>query len=438
MRFPSILRIDSQLRADFSWMLSGNVVYSACQWGIILLLAKLGSTEQVGMYALGMAVCAPIILFANLQLRTLLASDVRDEFRFGHYLTFRLVSLLLAFLVLLIAAFWSAPDPMRRGVIILVGFAQILEYLSDLYYGLMQKCDRMDRLSRSLMVKGPLALAALCVTMYVTRNVLLAVAALAVGRLCVMFSWDVRLGYARKVWHGLSARPEWNSAVMARLFRLAFPLGIISMLAALTANIPRYFIEGRLGTSALGIYSAIAALLTAGTLFISAFGQSIMVPAARACAAGDRRRYRGFVLQTMAIGAVPGVGAVLAAAFFGPFLLTKLFRPEYRDHVDLFVWLMIAGTALFAATGLGPIMTAARVLVPQIPLLVANCSTVALASAFWVPRYGLPGAAAAVLAASLVQLVGSLWIIWKIDRGLKPEPLPQRMSEPAYQVAEIN
>lgn len=438
MSFLSVLRIDSHLRTDFSWMLSGNAVYSACQWGIILLLAKLGSAEQVGMYALGMAVCAPIILFANLQLRTLLASDVRDEFRFGHYVALRFVSLLLAFLIVIVAAFWSAPDPLRRGVIVLVGFAQVLENVSDLYYGLMQRCDRMDRLSRSLMVKGPLALAALCVTMYITRDVFWAVAALALGRLCVLGFYDARLGYARRVWQGLSARMEWNSAVMMRLFRLALPLGIISMLAALTSSIPRYFIEAHMGTSDLGIYSAIASLLTAGYLFVSAFGQSIMVPAARACAVGDRYRYRGFVLQSIAIGAVPGLGALLAAIFFGPFLLEKLFRPEYRDHVDVFIWLMIAGTVLFAGGGLGFIMTAARVLLPQIPLLAANCATAAVASALWVPKYGLRGAAAAVLAASLVQLIGSLWILWKIDRSLEPATLPADISEPAYETAEIN
>ena len=79
----NILRIDRNLRAGFAWVLSGNILYSACQWFIVLLLAKLGSPEQVGLYALGMAVSAPIVLFANLQLRTLLATDVTHQFGFG-------------------------------------------------------------------------------------------------------------------------------------------------------------------------------------------------------------------------------------------------------------------------------------------------------------------------------------------------------------------
>jgi len=424
------LRIDRRLRADFSWVLSGNVIYSACQWGIVLVLAKLGSAEQVGLYALGMAVCSPIVLFANLQVRTLLASDVRDEYRFGQYLAFRFISLALAFLVIAAVAGVTSPDWRHRGIILLVGFAQLLEYLSDTYYGLMQKCDRMDRLSRSLMFKGPLALGALWAAMYLTRNVLWAVVALALGRLFILLVWDSRLGYARKVLDHLSARLEWRNADMLQLFQLALPLGIISMLVALSTNIPRYFIEGHLGTSDLGIYSAIASLLTAGTLVVSAFGQSIMVPAAKAYAEGDRGKYRAFVLHTILLGAILGAGAIVTAVLFGHFLLIHLFRPEYAAHADIFVWLMIAGTACFLTSGVGYVMTAARVLKPQVPLLLANCATAALVSAWLIPKDGLRGAAEAILVAALVQLAGAALILWKIDRRMAAAPAPETSVAP--------
>src|SRR5205823_3663997 len=144
------------------------------------------------------------------------------------------------------------------------------------------------------------------------------VLALAAGRLFVLLIWDSRTGFAR----GVSSRLEWNSSGMLNLLRLSLPLGVISMLASLGANIPRYFIEGHLGTNELGIYSAIASLLTAGTLIQAAFGQSIMVPAARAFAEGDRPRYRSFVAQNILLGCILGFGALMIAATFGRFLLT--------------------------------------------------------------------------------------------------------------------
>jgi O-antigen/teichoic acid export membrane protein len=417
------LRIDERLRADFSWVLGGNIIYSACQWCIVILLAKLGSPEDVGLYALGMAVAAPIILFANLQVRTLLASDVNGEFRFGQYLAFRFVSLGLALLAIVCVAAWTGSDWRHRCIIALVGFAQTLETLSDTYYGLMQKYDRMDRMSRSLMMKGPLALALLWITMYRTRNVLWAVLALAAGRLLILLVRDSRLSFARRVDSRLAARLEWNNNDMFRFFRLALPLGIISLLASLNGNIPRYFIEGHRGTAELGIYSAIASLLTAGTLIVSAFGQSIMVPAARAAADGDRPRYRSFIFQTLLLGAVLGSGALLVASIGGRFLLTHIFRPEYGNHADIFVWLMGAGIVLFMTDGIGYVMTAARALKPQVPLLLINCTVTALGCGWFIPRHGLRGAAEAIAVASVVQLAGCAIILWRIDRRLAPDSL---------------
>jgi O-antigen/teichoic acid export membrane protein len=409
------LRIDRRLRADFSWVLSGNVIYSACQWGIVILLAKLGSASDVGLYALGMAVVAPIVLFANLQVRTLLASDVKDEFRFGQYLAFRFVSLAIALLAIAAVAICTTGDWTRRGVIILVGFAQSLEYVSDTYYGLMQRYDHMERMSRSLMFKGPLALTALCVTMYITRNVMWAITALAAGRMLVLLVWDSRIGYARDA----SARLEWDSLGMLRLFKTALPLGVISMLASLSGNIPRYFIEGHLGTTELGIYSAIASLLTAGTLVQAAFGQSVMVPAAKAFAEGDREKYQSFVLQNVALGAVLGIGALTISSLFGSFLLTHIFRPEYARYPDIFVWLMGAGMVQFITGGLGYVMTAARALIPQIPSLIASCAATAIAAAWLIPMHGLRGAAEAMAVTGFVQWIGCWIILRGIDRRLR-------------------
>src|SRR5258707_1894353 len=162
---------DKRLRADFTWVLSGNVLYSACQWGIVVVLAKLGSPAQVGEYALGLAVSAPIVLFANLQLRALLASDVNGQVAFGQYLTFRLATLGAALIAVAGVAALTQPKGHLAGIVLLVGLAQALEFVSDTYYGLMQRLERMDRISASLILKGPLSLAALWAAMYLTRSV---------------------------------------------------------------------------------------------------------------------------------------------------------------------------------------------------------------------------------------------------------------------------
>ena len=413
------LRIDKRLKADFAWVLSGNALYSACQWGIVLVLARLGTPEQVGEYALGVAISAPIVLFANLQLRALVASDVKNQFTFEQYLTFRMVSLGAALLLLTSAVACTQTDWRRGAIIILVGLAQVLEFISETFYGLMQKYDRMDRFSRSLMLKGPLSLAALGAAFYISGSVVWALVGLTLGRLAILLSWDSRLGFVGIDGVAPAVRLNWNSDVMRRLLQLALPLGVISMLGSLNSSIPRYFIEAHCGSAELGIFSAIASLLNTGTLVVSALGQSIFVAVAKVCEAGDRARYRDFVLQAAALGGLLGGIAVLGAALFGREILAHIFHPEYAAHADIFVWLMVAGTITFIASGLGYVMTAARNLRPQIPLLLGTAIAAAATSAWSIPRYGLRGAADAALVAALVQLAGTGLILLRIDRQLQ-------------------
>src|SRR3984957_291041 len=64
----------ASLRWNFSWTFVGNIIYSACQWAILVVLAKIGNAEMVGQYGLAMAVATPILALSSLQLRAVVTT----------------------------------------------------------------------------------------------------------------------------------------------------------------------------------------------------------------------------------------------------------------------------------------------------------------------------------------------------------------------------
>src|SRR5258708_30294736 len=155
-----------------------------------------------------------------MQLRALLASDVNDQFTFDQYLTFRLASLGGALVSVAGVAAFTQSNWRLAGVVILIGLAQAMECVGDTYYGFMQKHDCMDRISASLMLKGPLSLGALYLAMKVSGSVVWAVVGLILGRLFILWIWDSHYGL----------RPPrvpftWNSRGSLALLRTALPLG---------------------------------------------------------------------------------------------------------------------------------------------------------------------------------------------------------------------
>ena len=122
------------LRLNFSWTLVGNVVYAGTQWGILVLLARLGSPEAVGQFSLGLAIAAPIQLFANLQLRDVQATDARVQFQFRDYTGLRILMTIIAACVI-----FAIGGVLYHGetALTIAGFAlsKGIESLSDVVYG---------------------------------------------------------------------------------------------------------------------------------------------------------------------------------------------------------------------------------------------------------------------------------------------------------------
>jgi O-antigen/teichoic acid export membrane protein len=411
-------RLNVYLGGDFTWALSGNVVYSFCQWAFVVVLAKLGTAEDVGAYALGLAITSPILMFANFQGRNLVASDIREEYAFGEYLSFRITSLGLALFFLCGLILLTQSSRQAGAIIFLVGLGQSFDYASETYFGLMQKRDRLDRVSQSLMLKGPLCLLLMSVAMFVTHSVLWTVAALTVGRGLILWKFDspsaaIILGSCRLV---------WRYATQARLLVTALPLGIISGLNALNFNIPRYFIEGDLSKRDLGIFSAVSSLVGAGNLVMAALASCSIVGLAKAWGAHDIKKYRSLSLRLFGVGALLGGVGLLVALIAGDRILTLLFGPVYGGSARVFARIMLAGAFGYVASAQGCAMTAVRKLLPQIPLLLGTMVITALCSWWLVPMRGTEGAAEACVLGSLFQLIFGTVIMSRMSRDAATFP----------------
>ena len=81
-------------------------------------IGKLLHPEQVGQFALGLAVVGPIILFTDLQLRNIQATDAHERYRFGDYLLLRLLCVFFALVVIARIVWFGQYDQATRLIIL--------------------------------------------------------------------------------------------------------------------------------------------------------------------------------------------------------------------------------------------------------------------------------------------------------------------------------
>lgn len=398
------------LRGNFSWIFAGNVIYAATQWGILVLLARLGTPLAVGQFSLGLAITAPIMLLAGLQLSTVQATDAHRDLSFPHYMGLTIITT-IAGVVVIIGISQVGYGGEMGLVIAAFGLSKGIESLSTLIYGLWLQQERMELIARSLIIRGLAALILSGILFVWLRTVWAAVCGIAVAWALVFVTHD--LSYANTVVAsiGESIFPSFNFSKMKGLFRLSIPLAIVTTLVSLNLTVPRYVIAHIRGIHELGIYTAVGYILVSGNLVVNSLGQSV-TPRLAAFFSGERyKEFSRLTGRLIYIGAVLGVLGVLASFLMGRWALTLLYGREYGEHVRLLAWFMAAAGFSYMASFAWYSLTSARKFLVQVPLFAFVTLLTLVLCIVMVRANGLVGAAQALCAVRIVQLVATKWLL---------------------------
>jgi len=401
------------LRRLLAAALTGNSVYALCQWGVLIAIAKLGTSADVGLYSLALAVTAPIFMLSALQLRSLLATERGDQYVFGDYLALRIVATAVSLLAVAVLLVSGAHDQEARLVIWVVAMVKAVEALGDIFQGYTQARERLDLVGRSLALKGVLAVAGMAIGLTARGQLLDGIAGVLLAWTIGLLLFDVR--FARLARNRGAAgdsdasglRPRWSRRRLVALGVLGAPLGLASGLTSLSINLPRLVVESKLGLESLGVYSALAYLMVGGQIVGSSVAYALSARLA-ALFVTDRLAYRRLLLGGLAACCAVGLVGVAIAVCCGSQVLTMLYTPEYSLHKGAFVAVMVATMLNMLFWPLGIALTIARRTAEQM-WIRALCVLVAWGTVVWLtPRMGILGAAMALCFAFGAQFVAGL------------------------------
>ena len=147
------------------WLVGGNFVFAFSQWVILIFFARMTNQENLGQYALALAIVTPIFAVGNLQLRPLYILDVNSEqkYTYTHFYYLRLICSFIALVCCLVLGLFFNVSIL---VFLLVGLLKFFESYSDIIYAYYNAHDQTQLISKSLFLKGTLSVLAVAVGLY--------------------------------------------------------------------------------------------------------------------------------------------------------------------------------------------------------------------------------------------------------------------------------
>jgi O-antigen/teichoic acid export membrane protein len=410
------VKFSGGLAARAMWVFAGLVASAVSQWILIVLLARMGPSV-LGEYALGLAICAPIIGFTGLALRTVVVTDGDPGFDFGDYLCLRVTFAAIALLSIALVAIIVEPD--SAAVILLVGIAKTMDSIGEVYSGLLQRHDMMRAVAGGMILNACVTASLAGIILWSLESLPWAVVGSVAGSIVGSILYPVLIvrAFASMVVRrgspsGAPSRARWRRIL--KLAHTSLPLGLAVGIASVSVNMPRYFVDAVLGPSALGVFAVAAYAVVGANMCFAAIAQAVMPRMSRLAQRGSLLQLRSMVSRLIGVSILLGMVALLAIVVAGESVINTIYGATYAEDFSVFLTFgaaaAISGPPFFLGCGI----SALRAFTGQAKVSMATALGTLIASLYLIERWGLVGAGCAVIVAIIVESLAKLIILRRI------------------------
>lgn len=330
------------IKANMIWNSVGSMTYLGCQWLVTIFVVRLSSGyDAAGLLSLAMAVTGIFGTFANYKMGTYQISDINRENTLAEYLGFRCFMLAVAAAACVVYAIFTCPTYALVTVILYYLFKAV-GLVIDVLHGTDQQHRRMDYIGKSFILQGVSTLAAFVVVFWATQDLNLAIVAMMVAALLVLFLFDVPRA---KQFERPALRLTWRKA--AFFLKTSLPAVIASIAASALFTIPKQYLSISVGAAALGVYSSVAApalIIQMGATYL--YGPLLDI-FPRLFFDGDMKGFGKLLGRTVLAIVGVAIACAIVLEFIGGWLLVLLFGESIAPHVYLLQPVLLS-TALTA------------------------------------------------------------------------------------------
>lgn len=366
------------LKTNFLFALAGNMVYMVCQYLILMLFTKNYDSGIVGGYLFAIAFVAPIVISADMQLRSFYVTEKSPSLGFHEYQSFRIISNTIALLVVVITAYVLQRQLLLT--IILIGSIKIIENQVDMYYASVQRIERMDYISISKTVRGLATLAMVFTGIKAGLQVdTILLLWLSLWIIFLILDANLSLKISKL---GKRTGSFFKLRSLAAILKICIPVLILLVVFQYYSNFPNYVVKGKLGLSALAIFGSIIYFRSIGAQIINPMGAVI---APRLSDYWRTERYADFIhllVRTTFLALLLGLAGIVVALPFGRQILQLVYTKEYAQHYMLLVLVMVYCVPTYLYVFLGTALTCLRVHWIKVPIHIVSFLVLA-ALTYW-------------------------------------------------------
>ncbi|MBO3078327.1 oligosaccharide flippase family protein [Mammaliicoccus vitulinus] len=400
------------MKKNFSFAFISNIISSACKFLILLLIVKLGTPSEVGIYNYALIISAPVFLFTSLKIRSIQVTN--NNYKFNEYYSLIIILNIIALLIIVIISLIIERNIVAYSIIIL-STIKVLDNLKEVIYGLYQKHENLKLVGISIIINNIFNLIIFSIVYYSTADLIMSLTMMFLISILVFLLYDLRV-----------LKKNYNTKLEFNIYKndffailiLAIPLSISSSLGALNTSIPRIILKNTNGEFYLGIFSAIAYILVLANLFANSISQVFLPRLSKYFHQNNVEEFNKLANKLLVIGFIIGILTFLITLFFGKLILNIGFGEIYSEYYLVLIILSIGLLFLLSGVFAGTVITSTGNYKVHYKITTISLVFTVILSILTIEKFSIYGTAFTIMFSQIVTFICYMYFFVRLKRGV--------------------
>ncbi|HPF83208.1 MAG TPA: polysaccharide biosynthesis C-terminal domain-containing protein [Bacilli bacterium] len=224
----------NQQTKNFIWNMIGLTFNSFNSFFFLIIVKRINGIDTAGIFTYGFAIACLFWGISMYYNRTFQVSSLKIND--NTFKRFRLLSCIAMFLITILFVLISGFSLIKLWTVILLCLFRNLEALSDTYYGIIHKNERLDYVGKSLFLKAIIGLGVFLIIDLISKNIILSIIGMILVNLLGLL---VDIKTSKKYVQKDNIVEKKN---LVKILKDTFPIFIFSFLSVLLLNMQKYMI----------------------------------------------------------------------------------------------------------------------------------------------------------------------------------------------------
>lgn len=251
----SIIDKPASTRQIYFWNMFGSFSNALSSVIFLMIVARTLTGEEEDTFSIAFSIAQLMYTIASFQVRVYQSTDVNEEYSFGDYFGFRIITSILMIFSTAGYVLLHGYSGMKAIIIITLCLYRLLDAIADVFEGLYQQKERLDIAGRFLSFRVVLSMIGFATILHITRNLLFGCIGIVViyGLITILFA----VRHTGQFLESNAKILEFRFASFKKMAISVFPIFLNGFMLMYIFNVPKNAIDSGLNMGVLPVGSQI-------------------------------------------------------------------------------------------------------------------------------------------------------------------------------------